>query len=337
VTADEVSVRQPARIWLAAVVSTAVLGLAVAAGLRSSPTSLGPLIAVESLSARFSGGLLALGTVAPLGYALVAGMVASVNPCGFVLLPTYLAYYLGDRHDEVGAGSEVPSGQGDAAGIRTETGPARDAVSGRYAGSGRDAASGRYAGSGRYRTGRAIAVSATMTASFVLLFGLAGLIATVAASGLASSLPWLGTAIGVALIALAGLVAAGRTLSFPLAPSALRRLRPATRNLGLSGYLAYGLAYALASLGCTLPVFIAVVGTSLQSRGLADAVGQFLLFGLGMGIIITVLTLATAWFGDGLVKRVRVIGRHVGWVSAAMLWLAGAYVVYYWLTTVRLL
>jgi cytochrome c-type biogenesis protein len=305
VTADEVSVRQPARIWLAAVVSTAVLGLAVAAGLRSSPTSLGPLIAVESLSARFSGEFLALGTVAPLGYALVAGMVASVNPCGFVLLPTYLAYYLGDRHDEAGAGGE-PSGRRDAA-------------------------------SPGYRTGRALAVSATMTASFVLLFGLAGLIATVAASGLASSLPWLGTAIGVALIALAGLVAAGRTLSFPLAPSALRRLRPATRNLGLSGYLAYGLAYALASLGCTLPVFIAVVGTSLQSRGLADAVGQFLLFGLGMGIIITVLTLATAWFGDGLVKRVRVIGRHVGWVSAAMLWLAGAYVVYYWLTTVRLL
>jgi cytochrome c-type biogenesis protein len=308
VAADEVSVRQPARLWLAAVVSTAVLGLAVVAGLRSSATSLGPLIAVESLSARFSGGLLALGTVAPLGYALVAGMVASVNPCGFVLLPTYLAYYLGDRHDEVGADSEVPGGQGDAAGA-----------------------------SGRYRTGRAIAVSATMTASFVLMFGLAGLIAAVAASGLASSLPWLGTAIGVALIVLAGLVAAGRTLSFPLAPSALRRLRPATRNLGLSGYLAYGLAYALASLGCTLPVFIAVVGTSLQSHGLADAVGQFLLFGLGMGIIITVLTLATAWFGDGLVKRVRVIGRHIGWVSAVMLWLAGAYVVYYWLTTVRLL
>jgi cytochrome c-type biogenesis protein len=319
VAADEVSVRRPTRTWLAAAVSAAVLGLAVAAGLRSSPTSLGPLIAVETLSARFSGGLLALGTIAPLGYALVAGMVASVNPCGFVLLPTYLAYYLGDRHDEVGAHSEARIGPGDAAEVRTAAG------------------SGRYADSGRYRTGRAIAVSATMTASFVLLFGLAGLIATVAASGLASSLPWLGTAIGVALIALAGLVAAGRTLSFPLAPSALRRLRPATRNLGLSGYLAYGLAYALASLGCTLPVFIAVVGASLQSHGLADAVGQFLLFGLGMGVIITVLTLATAWFGDGLVKRVRVIGRHVGWVSAVMLWLAGAYVVYYWLTTVRLL
>jgi hypothetical protein len=56
--------------WLAAGVSAAILELAVTAGLRSSLTSLGPLIAVESLSARFSGALLALGTAAPLGYAL---------------------------------------------------------------------------------------------------------------------------------------------------------------------------------------------------------------------------------------------------------------------------
>ncbi len=105
----------------------------------------------------------------------------------------------------------------------------------------------------------------------------------------------------------------------------------------MGGYLAYGMVYALASLGCTLPVFLSVVGTSLQVHGLADAVGQFLLFGLGMGIIITALTIATAWFGDGLIKRVRIIGRHIGWVSAVMLWLAGAYVIYYWLTTTRLL
>jgi len=56
-----------------------------------------------------------------------------------------------------------------------------------------------------------------------------------------------------------------------------------------------------------------------------------------MGIVITVLTLITAWFGDGIVKRVRVIGRHIGWATAVMLWLAGAYVIYYWLTTTRLL
>ena len=86
-TTTETSLRPTARVWLAAGISAAVLVVAVAGAVRATPTALGPLIFVESLSARISGIFLSLGTKAPLGYAVVAGMVASVNPCGFVLLP----------------------------------------------------------------------------------------------------------------------------------------------------------------------------------------------------------------------------------------------------------
>jgi cytochrome c-type biogenesis protein len=242
---------------------------------------------VESVSARFSGLFLSLGTKAPLGYAFVAGMVASVNPCGFVLLPAYLGYYLGDL----------------------------------------DA---------RRPTRRALAVSGTMTASFALLFGLAGIVAALAASALTSSLPWIGTAVGVGLIVLAGVLASGRELTTSLGPRMAQHMRTATRDRGLGGYAAYGVAYGLASLGCTLPVFLGVVGTSLQLHGLADAIWQFVLFGIGMGTVLAVLTIATAWTGDGLIRRARTLGRYIGWASAVLLWLAGAYVVYYWLTAIRL-
>jgi cytochrome c biogenesis protein CcdA len=268
-----------------------VLALAVAGGMRSSPAALGPLIAVESVSARISGIFLSMGTKAPLGYAFAAGMVASVNPCGFVLLPAYLGYYLGDD---------------------------------------------RGARGGRRRTGRALAVSATMTASFALLFGLAGILAGLAASALSSSLPWIGTAVGAGLIVLAGMLASGRELTASLAPSVAHHLNTATRNRSLGGYAAYGTAYGLASLGCTLPVFLGVVGTSLQLHGLADAVGQFALFGIGMGTVLAALTIATAWFGDGLLGRAQALRQHVSWASAVLLWLAGAYIVYYWLTAIRL-
>jgi cytochrome c biogenesis protein CcdA len=33
----------------------------------------------------------------PVGYAFAAGMVASVNPCGFLMLPTYISYQLGTQ------------------------------------------------------------------------------------------------------------------------------------------------------------------------------------------------------------------------------------------------
>jgi cytochrome c biogenesis protein CcdA len=168
------------------------------------------------------------------------------------------------------------------------------------------------------------------------LFGLAGILAALAASAVTSSLPWIGTAVGVGLILLAGVLASGRELTVSLAPRTAGHLKAATRVRGLGGYAAYGTAYGLASLGCTLPVFLGVVGTSLQLHGLADAIGQFALFGIGMGAVLTVLTIATAWFGDGLISRAQALRRQIGWASAVLLWLAGAYVVYYWLTAVRL-
>lgn len=290
-TAAESPFRGPARTWLAAGVSAAVLALAVAGGVRSSPAALGPLIAVESVSARISGLLLSLGTKAPPGYAFAAGMVASVNPCGFVLLPAYLGYYLDQD---------------------------------------------RGARGGRGRAGRALAVSATMTASFALLFGLAGILAGLAASALSSSLAWIGTAVGVGLILLAGLLASGRELTASLAPRMASHLRAAARIRGLGGYAMYGTAYGLALLGCTLPVFLGVAGTSLQLHGLADAVGQFVLFGIGMGAVLGLLTIATAWSGDGLLRRAQPLRRHISWASAVLLWLAGAYIVYYWITAIRL-
>src|SRR5215472_7818749 len=285
------SIHLPARITVAASVTLAILAI-VAVGAVASPAASGPLLFVETLSAWISGGIFALGTKLPLGYALLAGMVASVNPCGFVLLPAYLGLYLGDDR----------------------------------------AASGR----GRL-AGRAVTISVTMTASFVLLFGTAGILAGLAASVLASSLPWIGATVGAGLILAGGVIASGRKVGSSLVLRTGRRLRSAALAGGIGGYAAYGVAYALASLGCTLPVFLSVVATSFQLHGLATAVGQFMLFGLGMGIVLVILTTATAFLGQGPAKRLRSIARHARWATASLMWLAGAYVLYYWLIAFRLL
>ena len=280
-----------ARTWLAVGLTATVLGVAVGAGVLATSVASGPLIFVETLSAHISGVLLSIGARAPLGYALVAGMVASVNPCGFVLLPAYLGLYLGDNR-----------------GV-----------------------------SGRRPIGRAIVVSVTVTASFVLLFGIAGIITSVTASAVTSALPWIGAAVGAGLILLGGVLASGRELNVPLGPRAAHHFQAAARSRGIGGYAAYGVAYGLASLGCTLPVFLGVVGTSLQLHAMAGAVAQFVLFGVGMGAVLASLTILTAWFGEGLVTRMRSLAPHIGWASAVLLWLAGGYVVYYWLIAIRLL
>ena len=47
---------------------------------------------VESAAANVS-------TTLPFVFAFLAGMVASVNPCGFVMLPTYISYHLGNEEE----------------------------------------------------------------------------------------------------------------------------------------------------------------------------------------------------------------------------------------------
>src|SRR6266568_6112 len=290
-SSSRLPVRLPVRIWFAASLTAATLVIAIGAGVLSSRAAPGPLVFVEFVSAHVSGALLLLGAKAPFAYAVVAGMVASVNPCGFVLLPAYLGLYLGD---EVGA-------------------------------------------TARHRpVGRAILVSATVTASFVVLFGLFGILASLAASAVTSSFPWFGVAVGCGLVLLGGLLASGHGVDLAIAPRVAARLTTATRSRSMTGYAAYGTAYGLASLDCTLPVFLGVVGTSLQLHGVADAMGQFMLFGTGMGLVLAALTIGTAWFGEGLVKRLRPLRQHVGWMSALLLWLAGAYVIYFWVTAIRL-
>ena len=139
---------------------------------------------------------------APLALAFAAGLLAAFNPCGFALLPAYLAYFIGV------AGDDRPS-------------PLR-------------------------ATGRALAVSGTLTLGFAAVFGAVVTLASVQVTRIA---PWFTVVIGLALIGLGAAMARGfePRLSLP------RMSRGATRGAGLPGIFLFGVSYATVSLSCTLP------------------------------------------------------------------------------------
>ena len=74
--------------------------LALSAAMLTGPNAGAINVGVESVSSGTGTVLGGLGAVLPFGYAFGAGMVAAVNPCGFALLPAYLALYLGGREPE---------------------------------------------------------------------------------------------------------------------------------------------------------------------------------------------------------------------------------------------
>lgn len=93
------------RQLLAALLTLGLLVVTVTAALLTNPDVHLVTGGVESPS--FGLTVLLGGAVSafPLGYAFGAGIVAAVNPCGFVLLPAYLALYLGQTDS---AGSRFP-------------------------------------------------------------------------------------------------------------------------------------------------------------------------------------------------------------------------------------
>ena len=94
----------------------------------------------------------------------------------------------------------------------------------------------------------------------------------------------------------------------------------------------FGLAYGIASLSCTLPIFLAVIGSSITADTFLDSLWQFLLYGLGMGSVILLLTIGMALFKSAFIGGLRKVLPYVGTISGVMLLLAGAFIVYYWLT-----
>lgn len=182
------------------------------------------------------------------------------------------------------------------------------------------------------RFARALLISATVTAGFVVLFGITGLILGSVTSSLTRIFPWLGLIVGVALVLLAGRMMTSEGIYSSLGERMSARVSGAAHGRNVLGYFAYGVGYGLASLSCTLPIFLALAGGTLTTDRLMSSLAEFVLYGLGMGLVITILTLVVALFKMAAVQRVRELGRFVQPVSSGLLLIAGGYIVYYWLT-----
>ncbi len=179
---------------------------------------------------------------------------------------------------------------------------------------------------------RALLVGVTVSSGFVLLFGLVGLVISAGGSALLRVMPSLGIVIGGVLVLVGLWMLAGRTLHASAFERFARRVGD-PRNVSVRGFFLFGLAYGAASLSCTLPAFLAVIGSSLASGGVLAGAGRFFGFGLGMAAVLVTLTLALAFFKQGLVRGLRKAVPYVQLASAVLLVLAGAYVIFYWLSS----
>nr|WP_203416944.1 cytochrome c biogenesis protein CcdA [Jiangella ureilytica] len=171
---------------------------------------------------------------------------------------------------------------------------------------------------------RAALTTAAMTAGFVAVFGAFGLVVVPTAVSVERFLPWVTVVIGVALVALGGRLVAGRELV--LRTPRLRGAAPSSSVWSMAGY---GVAYAVASLSCTVAPFLALATSTFASSGVVGGLVAFVAYGVGMGLVVGILATAVALGGDAIVRRARRLLPYVSRASGVLLILAGGYVAYY--------
>jgi cytochrome c biogenesis protein CcdA len=213
-----------------------------------------------------------------LALALGAGMLATVNPCGFAMLPGYLTMVIATNQD-------TP----------------------------------RLA-----RLGRALAASALMTAGFVTVFGIFGLLSLPLRGVLQQYLPIVTLVIGAVMVVIGVLLLTGRQVTLLLPRPA--RGAPSTRIVSMAGY---GVAFAIASLSCTIGPFLATTGIALRGGDTLSGLVTFVTYALGMGLVVAVLALAAAMASTAVATGIRRLLPHVPKIGGVLLLVTGAYVGYY--------
>ncbi len=219
----------------------------------------------------------------PFALAFTAGLVATVNPCGFAMLPAYLAYFLGDEQTDASAPRAL---------------------------------------------GRGLVVGGVVSVGFLAVFGVAGVLLTLGVQAVVGALPWAAMVVGVGVVILGAFMLGGFELT-----ARLPGVATSGSGSGLRGMFVFGVSYAVASLSCTLPIFLVVVTGTIPQLGFVAGVTTFLIYGLGMSMLLVVVTLALALGKRSLVGWLRRSSRHVHRVAGGILVIAGGYIVWFWATT----
>jgi cytochrome c biogenesis protein CcdA len=214
-----------------------------------------------------------------------SGLLAAVNPCGFVLLPTYLMYFLG--------------------------------VSGRP-------------GTQRATVRRALLVSAALSAGFMTIFIIVGGVSRLFTDWLNQNAKYVSLLIGVALVILGIAMLFGYRLPF-----STPKLETGKRDQTVASMYVFGLAYAIASIGCTIGPFSATVLGTIDTDGFFQGIIAIVLYGLAMSLLITTLTVTLALAQGGLLKSLRIGMTYVEIASAVIMILSGLYLTWYWFNDIR--
>ena len=217
-----------------------------------------------------------------LAFPLAAGLIAAFNPCGFAMLPAYLAYFLGHEL------KSPPDGyQGFLNGVK---------------------------------------VSVTLSAGFVFVFALVGILTNtvISENSIEERAGYITLPIGIILILLGLAMIRGYQPNIKIPSLHIKNF-----NRQLPSIFLFGVSYAIVSIGCSAPIFFITVGSSFSRDGVINGVAVFITYALGMSIVVTFLTISLSLTRTMIAKNMRRILPYLSPISGLLLTGAGFFLASY--------
>ena len=218
--------------------------------------------------------------IGSVAFAFTAGMVATVNPCGFAMIPAYFSLFLTNGEDPQ-TGSTVVSG---------------------------------------------LRVGLLVMAAFVATFAAVGAVFQLVSTAVVNVMPWAALGVGVGLAVFGVGVLTGKHMAVRSVQIRFKRDNSA-RSIAL-----FGVAYAVASVSCTLPIFLAVTSAATTAGSVPEGIVVFGAYGLGMGAVLVALAIAVATSRRAIVGQMQRIMPYVERIGGWLLLGSGIFIVYYWTT-----
>lgn len=182
-------------------------------------------------------------------------------------------------------------------------------------------------GTGRETPARSLVLGLTCAAGSALFFALAGVAITLVGGAVSPYLIATKPLIALAVVVLGLVLVADVRLPSVGVPlgAAVRRLPPA------AGLFLYGFGYALASTGCTLPLYVSIIVLPLTSGFSGAALLTFGSFAVAMALMMLLTSLLVGLAKARLLGRIQASTAWIKRASGAVLVLAGLYLGYYYI------
>lgn len=181
-------------------------------------------------------------------------------------------------------------------------------------------------GTDRESLGRSLLIGLTCAAGSTLFFAIVGVAITLLGGSISPYLIATKPVIALAVVVLGlALVVDVRLPSFALPLGAVGGRFPPG-----AGMFLYGFGYALASTGCTLPIYVSIIVLPLTSGFAGAALLTFVSFAAAMALMMVLTSLLVGLAKVSLLQRLQASTVWIKRASGLVLILAGLYLGYYY-------